>query len=69
MCDHGIAHRMEATIKKGGGLTPLMYAATNDFHVAAMYLSLRTNEIDQECPDGRNVFLVYLMKRDVDRMS
>ena len=43
-CDHGA----DMNITTKNGLTPLLYAATNGFDDMCMYLSLRTDNVDQE---------------------
>ena len=50
-----------------GGVNPLLYAATRGLDQSSMYLSLRVGkEINQEDPiSGKNVFFVYLQKKDI----
>ena len=65
-CDHGA----DMNIVTKAGLTPLLYAATNGFDGMCMYLSLRTDNVDQEDMNtGENVFNIYLKKRDINRMQ
>ena len=65
-CDHGA----DMNITTKNGLTPLLYAATNGFDDMCMYLSLRTDNVDQEDQiTGENVFTLYLKKRDITRMQ
>lgn len=47
-----------------------MYAALKNFDQICMYLSLRTEDVDMEDQaTGQNVFYIYLMKKDINRMK
>ena len=65
-CDHGA--NIETVNSRG--LTPLIYAATKGFDDICMYLSLRTEDVDlEDKTTGKNVFSIYLMKKDINRMK
>lgn len=65
-CDHGAD--IETVNSKG--LTPLIYAATKGFDDICMYLSLRTEDVDlEDKTTGKNVFSIYLIKKDINRMK
>ena len=65
MCDHG------ANIKTptSNGMSPLLYAAVNGYDDIALYLCLRVNDVDIEDDTGKNVFLIYMIRQDLERMS
>ena len=59
--DHG------AVLEAIGGKNaknPLIYAAENGMDDMCMYLSLRTQKVDQEDIEGNNIFNMYLKKED-----
>ena len=65
-CDHGadISHTSIS------GMSPLVYAATKGYDDICMYLSLRTENVDTEDQQsGKNVFFIYLEKKDIIRMK
>ena len=65
-CDHGA----DINTKSSSGLTPLMYAATKGYDHICMYLSLRTDNVDLEDETtGKNVFSIYLEKKDLHHMK
>jgi ankyrin repeat protein len=65
-CDHGA----DIETRNSKGITPLMYAALKGFDQICMYLSLRTQDVDMEdMATGQNVFSIYLMKKDINRMK
>jgi hypothetical protein len=66
LCDHGA----DLDTKSSEGLSPLVYSGLKGFDEICMYLSLRANDVDQEDPrTGRNVFSIYLTKKDLPRMK
>ena len=65
-CDHGA----DIETRNSKGITPLMYAAIKGYDQVCMYLSLRTEDVDMEdMTTGQNVFSIYLMKKDINRMK
>lgn len=65
-CDHGAV----IETRNSKGVTPLMYAALKGFDQICMYLSLRTEDVDVEDEaTGQNVFSIYLMNKDMNRMK
>ena len=50
-------------------MSPLIYAAVNNYDKACAYLCLRSNDVDHEDTNtGKNVFTVYLEKNNQERM-
>jgi ankyrin repeat protein len=65
-CDHGA----NIETRNSKGVTPLMYAALKGYDMICMYLSLRTADVDVEDEaTGQNVFSIYLMNKDLNRMK
>ena len=69
MCDHGA----DINTKMLSGMSPMIYAARKGYDDIAMYLSLRSDDIDLENEaTGNNVFTIYLKLRtppDILRMK
>ena len=66
-CDHGadIDNQLSSS-----GLTPLMFAATKGYDTICMYLSLRSRDVDVvDEKTGKNVFALYLAKKDIIHMK
>jgi ankyrin repeat protein len=65
-CDHGA----DTNTTTANGQNCLLYAATRGYDNIAMYLCLRTKNIDHEdSQTGINIFTFYLMKQDLKRMK
>ena len=64
-CDHGA----DLDKRLANGQTPMIYAAAENFDRACMYLSLRTRNIDQEDDNGTNIFIMYILKNDLDHCT
>ena len=45
----------------------MTYAATAGLDEIAMYLSLRAKDNDEQNSEGKNIFLIYLLKQDILR--
>lgn len=66
-CDHCPTTGPEC--KSAEGLSPLMYAAKKGMDDICMYLSLRTDDVDEEDEQGMTVFQYYLEKKDITHMK
>ena len=65
-CDHGCDFETPSQ----NGMTPLMYAAFRGFDEICMYLSLRTDNVDEiNINTGKNVFGIYLSRNDKERLK
>ena len=64
-CDHGANIEM----KTSTGMTPILYAATKGFDDVCMYLSLRSENADVEDQQGRTVLIIYLLKKNTERVK
>lgn len=64
-CDHGA----DINTISSAGMNPLIYSATRGQDDIAMYLSLRTQDMNLEDKQtGQNIFSIYMLKKDVLRM-
>ena len=63
-CDHGAGPSA-----KGRNKRSLIYAAGNGYDEMAMYLSLRAADINIDNVSGKNVFIIYLLKEDIEKCS
>ena len=65
-CDHGC----DFDTPSHDGMTPLMYAAHRGFDEICMYLSLRTDNVDEVNKNtGKNVFRIYLERKNRERLK
>ena len=63
LSDHGA----DMNIKSAQGDTPILYSLKRGFYDICMYLTLRTNNIEEEDSDGMNAFFHFLKKKDLER--
>lgn len=63
-CDHGAGPSA-----KGKNTTSLIYAAGNGYDEMALYLSLRAADVNIDNVSGKNVFIIYMMKEDIEKCS
>jgi|TARA_B110000285_G_scaffold207450_1_gene246817 hypothetical protein len=65
-CDHGA----DMTVLSEEGMTPQIFAAQLGLHEICLYLCLRSSNINQEYQkDGKNVFVIYMLRNDISRMN
>ena len=46
----------------------LLYSAVNGYDDMCMYLSLRCEDLNVEDSDGKTAFVIYLLRKDMDRI-
>ena len=65
-CDHDA----DLITPASNGQVPLMWAASRNHDDICMYLSLRVEDVDLINKNtGKNVFRIYLMRRDIERLE
>ena len=64
-CDFGA----NVDTKSSAGCSPLFHTAYHGYDDMCMYLSLRCKDIDMEDENGKTILLIYLLRKDIDRMK
>ena len=50
-------------------MNPLLHTAQHNLDDMCMYLSLRSKDLNVENTDGKTVLILYLLRKDTDRMK
>ena len=65
MCDHGAS----LTVKNSIGMTPLMFAAEQNYHIIVNYLSLRTRDLNEEDSNSITILVHQLFSKNLPMAS
>jgi len=65
MCDHGIS----LTVKNSVGMTPLMFAAEQNYQIIVNYLSLRTRDLNEEDSNSITILVHQLFSGNMKMAS
>jgi ankyrin repeat protein len=65
MCDHGSS----LTVKNSVGMTPLMFAAEQNYQIIVNYLSLRTRDLNEEDSNSITILVHQLFSKNMKMAS